>query len=121
MVVFLEELPAAIPSISRCASLAEVGDGGDARSDGAFGEVAEAEDELRRGGRSGRAVGAHAVEADGAGSGGGDDGLLDSSTDSGAPVPGVLQRHPPHSRAGQYAQDKVEPLAEPFCLVPGLW
>jgi len=53
--------------------LQEVADGGNTPGDGAFAEVAEAEDELRRAGRAAGAVLAHAVQADGAGPGRGDD------------------------------------------------
>src|SRR5215211_969124 len=58
------------------ASLEEVADGGDASLDRALVEVPEAEDELRRGARPGRAAAAHAVEANGTSSGGRDDRLL---------------------------------------------
>src|SRR5918996_3625724 len=57
-------------------ALQEVADRRDARVDGALVEVTEAQDELCRSGRLGETLGAHAVEADGAGLGGRDDRLL---------------------------------------------
>ena len=57
-------------------SLKQVADGGDTGRYGALAQVAEAEDELRGGGRAGGALGAHAVQADGPLPGAGDDCLL---------------------------------------------
>jgi hypothetical protein len=54
----------------------EVADGGDAARDGAFGEVAEAQDKLRGLGGTVESVGTHAVQPDGASAGDGYDGLF---------------------------------------------
>src|SRR5690349_7271355 len=51
------------------AGIEEVGDAVEAGRDGGLGEVAEAEDELRRVGRAGRALAAHAVETGASGGG----------------------------------------------------